>query len=95
MSQITLELLLEKINNLTEKMATGFTGVHRRLDITNGRMTKHEEKSAINKGGIIALEKEDIKIKEKIKSSKLFWITMTALISICLGLAGFIIGKYF
>lgn len=53
------ELLLEKISNLTEKVDTGFTGVHRRQDIANGRTAKIE-------GKVEVLEKTDIEISGKL-----------------------------
>ena len=91
----TLELLLEKIQNLSNTMTVGFSGTHRRLDIVNGKLAKHEERADRHKGFITNLEKADIKVHETLKTTKLFWITLTTTISVILGLAGFIIGKYF
>lgn len=92
MSQITLELLLEKIVNLTEKTALGFEGTHRRLDESNHRMAKQEARSDRHKKFITDLEKQDIDIHGKIKTTRLFWIAMTAIISALFGTIGYIIG---
>ena len=92
MSQITLELLLEKIVNLTDKMETGFTGTHRRLDESNHRMAKQEARSDRHKKFITDLEKQDIDINGKIKTTRLFWVAMTAVLSALFGLSGYVAG---
>jgi len=92
MSSITLELLLEKIVNLTDKTEAGFKGIHRRQDEANHRTTKQEARSDRHKRSITDLEKEDIDINGKIKTTRLFWISMTAIISALFGAVGYIVG---
>lgn len=90
MSNITLELLLEKIVNLTEKIEQGFAGSHRRQDDANHRMAKQEARSDRHKGFITDLEKTDIDFHGKLKTTRLFWISMTAIISLLFGAVGYI-----
>ena len=76
-------VLLEKINNLTKKVEDGFAGVWKRQDLTNGNILA-------NKNKIVLLEKEDIKIKDKLKTNKVFWLTLTT----CISLLALLLGKY-
>lgn len=94
MEVLTIELILEKINNLTGKIDDGFKGTHRRIDKSNHRMAKQEARADRHKSMIVDLEKTDIKHSERTKTSRVFWITMTTLITICSALASFIFGKY-
>lgn len=41
MSKLSNDVLLEKIENLSEKIERGFEGVHARQDITNGKVIKN------------------------------------------------------
>ena len=77
------EVLLEKIDNLTQKVDEGFKSIEIRQNTTNGNIIANKEK-------IILLEKEDIKIKEKIKDNKVFWLALTT----CISLLALLLGKY-
>lgn len=92
MPNITIELLASEMKNLTREMRDGFKGVHNRLDIANGRMAKQETRSDRHKGMITDLEKQDIKTNERTKTTKLFWITMTFLLTAIGTLLGVIFG---
>jgi len=95
MAKITLGVLSEKIANLSEKIEQGFEGVHKRQDIANNRTSKQEERSNRHKKLITDLEKTDIKIYAKIKTTRLFWMSMATLVTIIFTLCGFIFGKYY
>lgn len=43
--KITLEILAERFNNLTETVKNGFEGVHTRQDKTNGRINVLENEN--------------------------------------------------
>ena len=75
------EVLLEKINNLTKKVEDGFTGVHNRLDVLNGKTFKNS--SLIND-----LQKEDIRIENKFRLWRGYWIITGVLASSILALLG-------
>ena len=81
MGNITIEVLAEQIGNLSEKIGTGFKGVHKRQDDTNNKIVT-------NANNIVELQKEDIKIKGKVKTAKITWVVVTLLVSVILGLLG-------
>lgn len=43
MTEPSNDVLLEKINNLHEKIEEGFKGTHARLDLTNGNVKRNTE----------------------------------------------------
>jgi len=43
MTNSSNDVLLEKIENLSEKVVDGFAGVHERQDTTNGKVIKNTE----------------------------------------------------
>ena len=62
-----------KMSDLSTQMAIGFSAVHTRLDIVNG-------KTAINSTDIV-------KLKEKGNYDKIVWLALTTLIGIVIYLA--------
>lgn len=75
------EVLLEKIENLTNKIDEGFEKTNGHLKTLNGQIVKHANL-------ITSLEKEDIRIMAELKPKKLPYYMITALISIVLLLLG-------
>lgn len=43
MPKVTLEVIIERIENLTSEVRSGFDGVHARQDKTNGKVKKNSE----------------------------------------------------
>lgn len=95
--KVTNEILYEKLknhieansssfNSLNEKMDLGFKGVYSRQDKTNGKLLDHDKY-------ITDLQKEDIRLNNKIRISKITWIIFGLLCSFILALAGFIISN--
>ena len=80
----TPEVLSNKIDNLTKKVEDGFVGVHSRQDRTNGNISN-------NKKSIVKLEKEDIKIKNSVKNTKILWFIITTLVTT----VAFFVGQHF
>ena len=75
------DVLLEKINNLGDKIEKGFEETNSNLRTLNGQIVKHANL-------ITSLEKEDIRIIAELKPKKLPYYMITALISIVLLLLG-------
>uniref|UniRef100_A0A6H1ZKI6 Uncharacterized protein n=1 Tax=viral metagenome TaxID=1070528 RepID=A0A6H1ZKI6_9ZZZZ len=81
MTEPSIEVVINEVKNLAREVREGFRGVHARQDISNGKISKH--------AGLIAnLEKEDIQMKNSIKSGKGMWLTITTLLGIVLTLLG-------
>jgi len=75
------DLILEKLKNLESKMEDGFNHIIGRMDTANSKLLKHE-------GSIVELQKEDIRLGDKVKSGKGTWIIVTTLISVVMILIG-------
>jgi len=78
------EVLENKIDNLIQKVDTGFKGIETRQNITNGNISN-------NKKSIVKLEKEDIKIKNSVKNTKILWFIITTLVTT----VAFFVGQHF
>ena len=69
--------LAVKMNDLSTQMATGFSAVHTRLDIVNG-------KTAINSTDIVKLKEKEDGGK---KYLQLMWLILTTLVGVVVYLA--------
>jgi len=58
MPKLTIEVIMNEIKHLQKDIKDGFSGVHTRQDIANGKLAKHE-------GLIIELEKADIEMGKR------------------------------
>ena len=81
MPDITMEVLENKIDNLTQKVDVGFKSMEIRQNTTNGNIIANKEK-------ITLLEKEDIHIRNKFKLWKGYWLITGLLVSTILTLLG-------
>ena len=79
--KITLEVLANQLENLTREVREGFSGIHARQDMANNKVSKHDIL-------ITDLQKKDIKIENKFKVWRGYWIIMGILVSIILTLLG-------
>jgi hypothetical protein len=84
MTQITLQVLENKIENLTQKVEEGFKGVHSRQDAQNGTLNNHSK-------FITDLQKEDIRIENKFKNTKVLWYVITTSFTIISFLIGVVL----
>ena len=81
-----LDQALQKrdIELLRHEIVEGFTGIHKRQDVTNGRVSKAE-------GNITELEKVNIRRSVERKYEKLIWYLFTLAVSVIVGLASYIV----
>jgi len=81
MPKLTIEVIMNEIKHLQKDIKDGFSGVHTRQDIANGKLAKHE-------GLIIELEKADIEMGNRFKLWRWNWILAGLLITVIVGLLG-------
>lgn len=85
MPKPTLDVLNNKIDNLTFEMRAGFKSIESRQNKTNGNIEKNANRIAL-------LEKEDIRQGNRFRNSKLLWTFIGIIISLlCLFLGKYII----
>lgn len=72
------------IEDLRQEIKEGFAGVHKRQDVTNGRIGTAESR-------IVELEKVNIERRVERKYEKLIWYLFTVAIGTIVGLASYII----
>ena len=81
MTKITIEVLATEMKNLTREVREGFKGVYDRQDKANGKLCTHDKL-------IIDLQKKDIKIENKFKLWRGYWLITGLLVSGILTLLG-------
>lgn len=97
MKSITNEILYERLENhirenhdsiklLNEKIDLGFKGVYFRQDKTNGKLIDHDKY-------ITDLQKEDIRLGNKVRISKVTWTIFTIMGSVIIALMVLILSK--
>lgn len=83
---VTNATIALRIETLTTTMEKGFTGVHERQDLTNGKVLKARD-------DIDALAKVQASLKAEFKYNRVIWYFLTVAVSVIVALASFIILK--
>lgn len=81
MTKFTIEVLATEMKNLTREVREGFKGIHSRQDASNGKILNHDKR-------INELQKQDIKIENKFRLWRGYWIITGLLVSTILALLG-------